>query len=124
MEYSTDGGASHTAYDPSNPPTFAGNVTVEVRVAADAATGIPAGADTKQTFTTNPLAPFILTSIAGDCQVTLNWDAVQERSAMRCTNMKGQQHSSSTTKRGLKSMARLTVNGSRLRLTTLPSTTF
>ncbi len=79
MEYSTDGGASYTAYDPSNPPTFAGDVTVKVRVAANAVTGATAGADTTLTFTTNPPAPAApsnLTSAAGDRQVTLNWNAV------------------------------------------------
>jgi hypothetical protein len=53
MEYSTDGGATYTPYNPSSPPIFAGNVTVKVRVAAVEATGTPAGADTTLTFTVN-----------------------------------------------------------------------
>lgn len=52
MEYSTDAGATWTLYDVATPPTFLGNVTVEVRVAADIITGAPAGAITTLTFTT------------------------------------------------------------------------
>lgn len=53
MEYSTDGGKTYIPYDPSNPPKFPGNVTVKVRVAANEATGAPAGADKTLIFTDN-----------------------------------------------------------------------
>jgi hypothetical protein len=79
MEYSTDGGKTYIRYNPANPPTFDGDVTVKVRVAANDTTGAPAGADTTLTFTTNPPAPPApsnLTATAGDRQVTLTWEAV------------------------------------------------
>jgi uncharacterized repeat protein (TIGR02543 family) len=56
MEYSTDGGTTYTPYDPLHPPTFKGNVTVKVRIAADEAAGKPAGADKTLTFTANQSA--------------------------------------------------------------------
>ncbi|MGG4451635.1 DUF4073 domain-containing protein [Brevibacillus porteri] len=49
MEYSTNGGTTWTAYDAANAPTFAGDVTVQVRVKADGAT--PAGEEKTVTFT-------------------------------------------------------------------------
>jgi len=54
MEYSTDGGATYTPYDPAHPPVFAGNVTVLVRVKANETTGAPVGAAKTLTFTANP----------------------------------------------------------------------
>ncbi|MFF2889280.1 DUF4073 domain-containing protein, partial [Paenibacillus sp. NPDC057967] len=56
MEFQVDGG-SYVKYDGTNAPNLAGNHTVLVRVAADTATGTPAGAATTLTFTTNPPAP-------------------------------------------------------------------
>src|SRR5690606_15896958 len=53
-EYSTDGGATYTPYDPAHPPVFAGNVTVLVRVKANETTGAPVGAAKTLTFTANP----------------------------------------------------------------------
>ncbi|RAK19861.1 S-layer family protein [Anoxybacillus vitaminiphilus] len=53
MEYSTNGGQSWTAYDPTNEPTFEGDQTVLVRVAADPTAGTPAGETTELTFTAN-----------------------------------------------------------------------
>ncbi|NGQ95605.1 DUF4073 domain-containing protein, partial [Brevibacillus sp. SYP-B805] len=56
MEYSTDGGQTWVAYDEQNVPTFEGNVTVQVRVAATQDT--PAGEVTTVDFTANaPAAP-------------------------------------------------------------------
>ncbi len=55
MEYSTDGGAQWMDYDFVNAPTFAGDVTVKVRVKAAGA--VPAGAVTTLTFTANPVQP-------------------------------------------------------------------
>ncbi|MDQ7093932.1 DUF4073 domain-containing protein [Desulfosporosinus sp. PR] len=52
MEYSTDNGSTYTAYDVATPPTFTGDQTVLVRVAANSTTGAPASADTTLTFTT------------------------------------------------------------------------
>ena len=55
MEYSTDNGAKWTAVDPGNLPTFAGNVTVQVRIAA--VEGIStASAVTTVEFTTAPIS--------------------------------------------------------------------
>lgn len=52
MEYSIDTGVTWTLYDDTvATPTFPGVVTVEVRVAANAGTGTPAGASTTLTFT-------------------------------------------------------------------------
>ncbi|WP_158560732.1 DUF4073 domain-containing protein [Paenibacillus contaminans] len=55
MEFQIDGG-SYVKYDGTNAPDLSGNRTVLVRVAADAATGTPAGASTTLTFTANPPA--------------------------------------------------------------------
>ncbi|RCX20601.1 S-layer family protein [Fontibacillus phaseoli] len=51
MEYSTDNGSLWNGYDPGNPPVFAGNVTVQIRVKAEG--DIPAGELTTVTFTQN-----------------------------------------------------------------------
>ncbi|WCN36581.1 S-layer homology domain-containing protein [Aneurinibacillus uraniidurans] len=53
MEFSVDGGA-YVQYTGSNHPDLSGDRTVRVRVAANAVTGAPTGADTIITFTTNP----------------------------------------------------------------------
>ncbi|MFT9846638.1 S-layer homology domain-containing protein [Aneurinibacillus sp. REN35] len=53
MEFSVDGG-SYIQYTGNNHPNLSGNHTVRVRVAANAVTGAPAGAETVLTFTTNP----------------------------------------------------------------------
>ncbi len=52
MEYSTDNGSTWKPYDPSNEPTFTGNLTVFVRIKAQGE--IPYGASTSVHFTTNP----------------------------------------------------------------------
>lgn len=49
MEFSIDGGATWTSYDPERTPSFVSNVTVLVRVKASGAT--PAGETTSVTFT-------------------------------------------------------------------------
>ncbi|SPF54051.1 exported hypothetical protein [Candidatus Desulfosporosinus infrequens] len=66
LEYSTNAGASYTAYNTTTVPTFVGNQTVLVRVAANATTGAPAGAVTTLTFTTNPVAPAVAPSVTAD----------------------------------------------------------
>lgn len=55
MEYSTDGEMTWTGYDPYDPPTFPGNVTVYVRVADDGFN--LAGESTVLTFTANTPTP-------------------------------------------------------------------
>ncbi|SFB02969.1 Alpha-tubulin suppressor [Cohnella sp. OV330] len=56
MEFQIDGGA-YVKYDGTNAPVLSGTHTVKVRVAADLATGTPAGAAATLSFTTNPPAP-------------------------------------------------------------------
>ncbi|MDG0795120.1 hypothetical protein OMP38_33065 [Cohnella ginsengisoli] len=55
MEYRIDGGA-YVRYDGTNAPDLSGTHTIKVRVAADPATGTPAGADTTLSFT-SPSTP-------------------------------------------------------------------
>ncbi|WP_318615743.1 DUF4073 domain-containing protein, partial [Sporosarcina sp. YIM B06819] len=52
MEYQIDGGV-WTVYNSSTPPDLSGNKTVRVRIAANAETGAPAGAETTLTFSIN-----------------------------------------------------------------------
>ncbi|WP_235960016.1 DUF4073 domain-containing protein [Paenibacillus silvestris] len=53
MEYSVDGGLSYTLYQAAQIPTFSGNQTVLVRVAANASNA--AGLPKSLTFTANPI---------------------------------------------------------------------
>ncbi|WP_139991840.1 S-layer homology domain-containing protein [Paenibacillus paridis] len=73
MEFNVDGG-SYVKYDGTNAPNLTGTRTVLVRIAADAATGTPAGAETILTFVPNPpSAPTNVSAIAGNGQATVTF---------------------------------------------------
>ncbi len=74
MEYSTNSGMTWKAYDESNPPTFGGTQTVQVRVAEDTSTGTPTGAVTTLYFTPEPpTAPLGVQAVAGNGQATISF---------------------------------------------------
>ncbi|WP_342352581.1 S-layer homology domain-containing protein, partial [Paenibacillus castaneae] len=78
MEFKVDGG-SYVKYDGTNAPNLAGSHTVLVRVAADTATGTPAGAETTLAFMPNPpSAPMNVTAVAGNGQATITFTVPTE----------------------------------------------
>ncbi|MFD2329358.1 S-layer homology domain-containing protein [Cohnella sp. GCM10020058] len=70
MEFQVDDGA-YMRYDGTNAPDLSGTHTVKVRVAADPATGTPAGAAVTLSFTTNPPAPEAPSVSANDATNTI-----------------------------------------------------
>ncbi|WP_090116770.1 S-layer homology domain-containing protein [Cohnella sp. OV330] len=70
MEYQIDGGA-YVRYDGTSAPDLTGAHTVKVRVAADPATGTPAGAAATLSFTSNPPAPAAPNVSADDASNTI-----------------------------------------------------
>ncbi|MFC3803675.1 S-layer homology domain-containing protein [Cohnella sp. GCM10012308] len=70
MEFQVDDGA-YVKYDGTNAPDLSGTHTVKVRVAADPATGTPAGAVATLSFTTNPPAPEAPSVSANDATNTI-----------------------------------------------------
>jgi hypothetical protein len=73
MEFKV-GDGSYVKYDGTNAPNLTGTRTVLVRIAVDAATGTPAGAETILTFVPNPpSAPTNVTAIAGNGQATVTF---------------------------------------------------
>lgn len=91
MEYSTDAGMIWRPYNPNNSPTFSGNVTVMIRVAAD---GInPAGAITTVGFTANPSTPTIPTTVTENIKVDVKEGATDTTAVQipveRTTNADG-----------------------------------
>ncbi|MDI4643544.1 S-layer homology domain-containing protein [Cohnella hashimotonis] len=70
MEFQVDDGA-YVRFDGTNAPDLSGTHTVKVRVAADPATGTPAGAAATLSFTTNPPAPEAPSVSANDAANTI-----------------------------------------------------